>query len=933
MADETYEFGAFRLMPTARALLEHGRPVRLGSRALDLLIALLERAGDIVSKDQLIVSAWPGTVVDEASLRVHIAAIRKVLGDGRNGTRLITNIPGRGYAFVAPVTRTQDDPPTTRPSAASHGSGIATAMTRVIGRDTVIKTLAENVPRRRLLTVLGPAGIGKTTTAVAVAEEVRPLFEDGVWSVALASVPTSDLVPSTIGGAFGITLPERDPVSGLIAWLRDKHALVMLDNCEHLIDAVAALAENFIRFAPHVHLLATSREPLRVSGEWRHRLAPLGFPPVGTQETVDSALTYPAVQLFCERATAAVDHFAMTDDDVPAVLEICRRLDGVPLALELAAAHLEAFGVRGLASRLQDSVPLSIAGRRTASPRQQTLRAALDWSYNLLSADDRIILRRLAVFQGDFTLTAAGAIAADHSLTRERIFDGVADLVDKSLVSADVGGNVTYYHLLEITRAYALQRLQASGEHNRTARLHAVYFRDLFARAQDAAATRLQHEWHAVYGRDIGNLRAALHWAFSPDGDVALGVALAAAATDVWIALSLHAECCDWGTKAIAQLGTAMGSRDEMLLQCGLGQALTRSRGAPTEARLALERALVLARQMSDVEYQFRILFGLWLFSLRLADLRDCMALCHECEDLTVASDDSAERAVADWVYGDTLYYLGKHEAAAHKLARARAGFALDMRGGYQVRVGVDVVVAMLAYQAVTFWSLGWADRALQAGEDAVQEARRIGHPVSLCIALTAPRSTLLLKMGYLEEAGREIDALIEHARAHSLTPYHAYGLCSKGCLAAAQGDLEVAERLLCLGLRLSLDVGSSLFYAFFQGELAAVLCSSGRIEDGLVEIDAALTQAEATESLWCMPELLRIKGELTGADDWFKQSLDLARRQGALSWELRSAMSLARHWRKQGQHAEPHALVEAVYSRFTEGFATADLRAAREFL
>ena len=933
MTDESFAFGAFRLMPAARTLLKDDRPVRLGSRALDLLVALVERAGDIVSKDQLIASTWPETHVDEASLRVHIAALRKVLGDGRDGARFITNVPGRGYAFVAPLVRTEGAEPDDGEADAPPGDSIPASLTHVIGRDTVIQALSAQMARRRLLTILGSGGIGKTTTALAVVETVRRTFEDGVWFVGLASVPAPDLLPSALGGIFGITLSDRNPTSGLIAWLREKHALVVLDNCEHLIDAVAGLAEEIIRFAPRVHLLATSREPLRVQGEWRHRLTPLEFPAAGTQESAASALTYPAVQLFTERAAATADEFVLTDDDVPAILEICRRLDGVPLALELAAGHVEAFGIKGLAARLHDRIPLLIQGRRTAAPRQQTLRAALDWSYDLLPESQRLVLRRLAVFEGEFTLTAAGTVAADDALTVEQVCNGVADLVDKSLITADIGGHITYYRLLDITRTYALQRLQESGELDRVASLHAAYFRDLCARAQEGTAARSLAEGHAMYSRDASNLRSALLWAFSPTGDVALGVALAAAATEVWLALSLHAECSDWGARAVAQLAAAGSSRDEMMLQSGLGQALTRSRGSTREAHAALNRALELAQQLGDPEYQLRALFSLWLFALRLADFQDCLARCRQLEDLITASDTMPGDAVADWAYGQTFYYLGRHREAIGRLARAQASFPMRMRGGCLVRFGADVVVAMLSYQAVTFWTLGLADRALQAGQDALEEARSIGSPVSLCVALAGPRSTLLLATGRVEEAEHHIDMLIEHARAHSLAPYHSYGLCSKGCVAAARGDLAEAETLLRAGLHRSRDVGYALFYPFFQAELAAVLGKVGRTADGLIEIDAALRRADDTHSFWCKPQLLRVKGDLSGEEEWFVQSLDLARRQGALAWELRSATSLARLWLERGKQVEARELVANVYDRFTEGFDTADLCAAREFL
>jgi tetratricopeptide (TPR) repeat protein len=264
------------------------------------------------------------------------------------------------------------------------------------------------------------------------------------------------------------------------------------------------------------------------------------------------------------------------------------------------------------------------------------------------------------------------------------------------------------------------------------------------------------------------------------------------------------------------------------------------------------------------------------------------------------------------------------------------------MRSGDLIRFGTDMQVSALCYQAVTFWSLGFADKAIRAGRDAIKEARGVHHPVSLCLALAAPSSILLAKMGDLEAAEHCIDELVDHSDKHSLIPYHAFGLCSKGGLMAARGDLASAERWLRSGLERTREVAYYLFYAFFLGELADVLASAGRLDEGLAEIDAALRYAEQSESLWCMPEVLRTKGSilakhdppaLAAAEHHFVRSLEWARRQQALSWELRAAISLAELWRGQQRVAEARELLDSVYARFTEGFATADLQHARTLL
>jgi DNA-binding winged helix-turn-helix (wHTH) protein len=373
MDEESFAFGSFRLVPGQRVLLEDGKPLRLGSRALDILITLVESAGATIRKEQLITRTWPDTFVDEGALRVHVAALRKALGDGRAGKRYIANNPGRGYSFVAPMVREQRQPATAPPPAAAVGGNLPAPLTRILGRDDVIAALTTQLSQRRFLTVVGPGGVGKTAVAIAVAQNVSASYKDGIWFVGLSSLADPDLVPSALTAVLGISQPSLNAISGLAAWLRDKHLLIVLDSCEHVIAAAARIAEEILRAARHVSILATSREPLRAEGEWVHRLASLRVPPDSAAFATDDVLEYPAVELFTERAAAVVEELSFGSAELPAVVEICRKLDGMPLALELAAAQVDVFGIEGLAARLSDRFTVLTKGRRTSLPRHQTL--------------------------------------------------------------------------------------------------------------------------------------------------------------------------------------------------------------------------------------------------------------------------------------------------------------------------------------------------------------------------------------------------------------------------------------------------------------------------------------------------------------------------------------------------------------------------------
>jgi len=386
----------------------------------------------------------------------------------------------------------------------------------------------------------------------------------------------------------------------------------VLDTCEHVIAAAAAMAEAVLRAGSAVRIIATSREPLRAEGEQIYPVPPLAVP--GAEG--DDPWQYGAVRLFAERARAAEPHFAPERRVVAMIAAICRRLDGIPLAIELAAARAATLGIEELSVRLDDRFQLLIGGRRTALPRHQTLRATLDWSYDLLAEPERETLRRLAIFAGSFSLEAAGGVVASPGVAPSDVDDDVSSLVAKSLVAAEIDGAVARYRLLDTTRAHALEKLTESGERERLARRHAEYYRDLFERAEAEWETRPTAEWLADSGRRIDNLRAALDWAFSPDGNSSIGVALTAAAVPLWMQLSLMEECRGRVERALAAIesGAALDSQREMKLLAALGTSLVYTRGAVAEIGEVGIKALEIAESLGDAEYQLRSLWSLWNF-------------------------------------------------------------------------------------------------------------------------------------------------------------------------------------------------------------------------------------------------------------------------------------------------------------------------------
>ncbi|HKM71057.1 MAG TPA: winged helix-turn-helix domain-containing protein, partial [Stellaceae bacterium] len=509
-------FGRFVLLPHRRELLADGRPVKLGGRAFDVLMALIEAHGAVVSKNALMARVWPERIVEENNLQWQISALRAAFGADRN---LIRTVSGRGYQFRAevdtvygspeadagtPIGAAQPDPREARRDGGMPGelpsTNLPEPISELIGRDEVLGEILSLASAHRLVTLTGAGGIGKTRLALAAAHRLLPQFADGVWLAEFSPIADPGLVPVTVAAAIGLDLGGGAVSAPRVAQaLAGRRLVLVLDTCEHVIGPAAALAEAVLRAGGRLHLLATSREPLRAEGEWVYPVPPLAVP-AADAEDADGLLRYGGVRLFVERLSAADPHFAPDRRNAAMIAAICRRLNGMPLAIELAAARAAVLGVEEVATHLDDRFRLLTGGRRTGLPRHQTLRATLDWSYQLLSEPERVILRRLSVFAGVFRLEAASAVIASPEIAPAEVVDGIANLVAKSLVTAVAGGTIARCRLLDTMRAYALEKLAESGEREWLARRHAEYYRDLFERAEAELDARPATEWLAEYG-------------------------------------------------------------------------------------------------------------------------------------------------------------------------------------------------------------------------------------------------------------------------------------------------------------------------------------------------------------------------------------------------------------------------------------------------
>jgi predicted ATPase/DNA-binding winged helix-turn-helix (wHTH) protein len=946
------KFGRFQVLPHRREVSAEGVPVPLGSRAFDVLMVLIEAGGELVTKDEILSRVWSGMVVEEHSLQFHISALRKVLGEDRG---FIKTISGRGYRFVADITAAageQDALPDRGAAFFSPPQPDAESLTNLpaptsdlIGREAELSKATALLTAHRLVTLVGAGGIGKTRLGLEVARHFLPRFANGVWVAELGVLSDPDLVPVTVATAIGLELPAGAVTPERVATaLGAKRLLLVLDNCEHVIDAAASMAEALLRATPAAHVMATSREPLRAEDEHLYRVPPLAVPAEGTED-IEDLLRYGAVRLFVARMRATEPHFAPDQRIAAAIAAICRRLDGIALAIELAAARAAALGVNGVAAHLDDRFHLLTGGRRTALPRHQTLRAALDWSDALLPERERVVFRRLSIFANGFALKAATAVAANVEIAASDVVDCVANLVAKSLVMIDVSGATVRYRLLETTRAYAREKLTESGELGQVARAHAEHYRDVFERAQVEWETRPTVEWVADYGRGIDDLRAALDWAFSPRGDTSIGVALTVASVPVWLQWSLMEECRGQVERALSCLrsGSNRDASPELQLYAALGASLMYTKGPVPETAAAWTTSLEIAQTLDDTEYQLRALWGLFPYRIRSGEYRAALALAQTFCSIAANSADPADRLIGDGMTGIALHHLGDQTGARRHIERQVSRYIAPDRRSHTVRFLFDQRVTGRVFLARILWIQGFPDQAMRISRGILEDTRAIDHTVSLCYALCVAACSVPLFVGDLVAVERSLAMLLDYSAKYVLVFWHAWARCLEGALFIKRGDVETGLPLLRAGLDELREGKFALPSTIFLSALAEGLAGVGHVTEGIAAIDEALVRSERDEERWYVPELLRVKGELVlredapdatpVAEDHFRHAVDWARRQGALSWELRAATSLARLWRDQNRTKAAREILAPVYDRFTEGFETTDLKAAEWLL
>jgi predicted ATPase/DNA-binding winged helix-turn-helix (wHTH) protein len=848
-----YCFLAAELHPARRVLLVDGVDCQVGARAFDLLLALIERRDRIVSKEELLELVWPSVVVEENNLQVHISSLRRLVGSSA-----IATIPGRGYRFVTPL---HDEKPASgglvvaaipRPelAAATSKTNLPLSRTPLLGRAADVLLLSSLLASHRLVTLVGAGGIGKSALAQAVAEVEVGRGRDGGWWIELAGLADAALLPQTVAQQLGLSaLDSATSLQVLVDAIATREMLLVLDNCEHLLEPVALLVDRLLQAAPGLRVLATSQEPLRLQSEQQYRLEPLAVP---RDAAVPGARAYGALVLFESRVRAVAPRFELAEADLPLAIDLLRQLDGLPLAIELAAARVPLLGLRTLHARIRERFRLLTAGARTALRRHQTLRAAMDWSYSLLSEEQRAVFRRLGVFSSGFTMELAQAVCTDDAQDEWAVVEQLSSLIDKSLVAVDASEPVRY-RLLESPRAFAIEQLGASGETAALLDRHATAMLQFLRRADDGNmdSTLRSDEYAALVLPELDNLRAAYAWAAGEAGDAAVATGLAAHAGPLidyssefaeWLlaqrphvrpgAIDENTQARFWraiaapnmfGTLTLpelleaARLATAayrsLRRPRRLFSALRLVAMWSRRTGEVEEAQLAIDEAAALIKPDWAAEFRIVVLrFRAWIsreegaYDAAIATYREALQLANEAGDWRL---EVIERGNVC----DLLWQLGRHDEAAQSLTELIELQRLRSVSDYELVEALSMQVGLLG-------EIGRIKEATAAAIEALPVMRRMPK------FRFEPCAQLLWRLGRPKAAARVLGASEARERDGRETSQGNEKRIALATLSSLQVELAPAQ------LEAEMALGERLGHSDVCALLADALAGAGAHRD-----------------------------------------------------------------------------------------------------
>ena len=874
-AHHRYEFGSFRLETVERTLLRDGQPVPLPPKVFDTLLLLVQKSGRVVEKNELMQKLWPDTFVEESNLTQNVFTLRRVLGGAHDQHAYIETVPKRGYRFVADVRQVELEPAdlTNKEEIDSvlpgRPNNLAAQLTSLIGRKSELTEIERLLKQSdlRLLTLTGAGGSGKTRLGLQVAANLLAHFADGVFFVPLAPINEPDLVLSAIAQILGIKEATGTTLlEDLKRRLRDKQMLFLLDNFERLLVAAPQITE-LLAACHHLKAIVTSRAVLHLSGEHEFPVQPLSLPDPAHSQTTEALTQCEAVALFIERARAAKPDFEINRENVRIVADICIRLDGLPLAIELAAARIKLLPPQAMLSRLEHRLKLLVGGARDLPARQQTMRDTIAWSYDLLDEEGKKLFRRLAVFVGGLTLEGAEAVCNLGAEPDIDILESLASLVDKSLlVQNEQAEGEPRFMMLETFREYGLEQLDTLDERTIVRRLHANFFLALVEGAEPKLSTADQSIWLDRLETEHDNCRAALRWA-KENGEVEIGSRLAGALGRFWLMHSYLSEGRERLAEFLALTGPAAGTETRAKLLTSAA-TLAQNQGDYTAARSLFEESLAIWQEIGNKERIAASLTSLGWMAWRQSDYRAARSLSEEA--LALHREIGNKQGIAHSL--NNLGFVAHHQGDYDE-ARFFHEESLCLRRELEDKRGI----------AFAKTNLGWAmqrqglyEPARALLEEANELFKQLGDKQLLAFS-----SCFLAEVLYDQGNSRSATALLHESVTTCREIGARYSLATAlrivGNVTRDQGDQQRSKTLLDESLNTFREIGDRYGVASALGTLAILWYDQGHYERAMSVFKESLTIRAEIGDKHGVAECLEGLAKVARAENQLERAIQLS--------------------------------------------------------
>jgi predicted ATPase/DNA-binding winged helix-turn-helix (wHTH) protein len=933
-SDDVVEFGPFRLHKEHRRLFCGAGEVHLGGRAMEMLVTLARKKGDVVHKEALYNAAWPGLFVHEANLKVTIASLRRTLREYSPGEDYIRTLVGRGYWLSDQVIAEAFQPIADLPVTANTQFP---ELGPVVGRDAEIATLRDKIATNRLTTIVGPGGVGKTTLAVATMQLVEDEEGGSITFIDLARAAGEEFVIPAVATALGISAGGQDRLGAISSILTRRKTLLLLDTCEHVLNTVAHFCDVILANTRDVRILATSRQDLRVKREEVFRLAPLQVPPSGRNYTAEQVLRYSAPQLLVELASGK-GKYTIEDGEAAAVAEICRRLDGMPLAIEFVSSRLASRGAPEVLKELDDRFT-TLVGRNPDGPRRQhTLLATLEWSYALLTKNEAAVLRAISIFMGAFDMNAVVSVVAKHGLDPTAVFDAVAGLRAKSMLSVEQLAGEMRYRLLDSTRAFAGNLRETSGEMPAVSEGHARLMLEIFTRANADQSRPSARQWYAIYANHLDDLRRAIGWALFRHGDTLLGMQLVASGIPLWHELSLSEEARRNCEQALFEFNRTRCDDAALKLKLLVGLAAVSSYiSADAEKAIGtFEAAIQLSRQIGDTNAECRALGALARYRLLPGQQSAAQSTLEDLKRVATQANNRSALWEYEQLFAEIEIIRCEYPAAIARMEKLRQELAsvpesATSRFDIDPRIRTETILGALNWLGSR--SPGTGLNRIRASAKEAIEAR---HGWTLIYCYTHGVLFVLSECAEFDLGKHYAGQLKDTIYRHGMPAWIPVANCYAEALEVLSGSSRNPDGLMSAfdelrtGVR---QIGRHVYYALLIKALYSIgqAAEAVRILDYLFEIGPQRSVVPELLRLRAVNERLLGRGE--EAVSTLRRSLRAAEENGAWAWRLRSATDLAFLLKEQLRTDEAKSVLEPLYGEFKDGFDTPDLQRARNLL